>query len=59
MLAKEIAGGDLVAEKAPFSVSTGSGLEEMKEVPFVYFPNLMKVIGDIVDRHQRFVLLVS
>ncbi len=38
MLAKEIAGNDLVAEKAPFFVSTSSGLEEMKEVPFVYSP---------------------
>ncbi len=57
MLAKEIAGNDLVAEKAPFSVSTSSGSEGMKEVPFVYFPNLMKVIGEIVDRHQRFVLV--
>ncbi len=57
MLAKEIAGDDLVAEKAPFSVSTSSVLEEVKEVPFVYFPNLMKVIGDMVDRHQRFVVV--
>ncbi len=55
MLAKEIAGNDLVAERAALSVSVSGG-EEIREVPFVYFPNLMNAIGDIVDRHQRYVL---
>ena len=30
----------------------------IREVPFVYFPNLMMVIGDLVEKHERYGKLV-
>ena len=34
------------------------GGEVIREVPFVYFPNLMMVIGDLVEKHERYGKLV-
>ena len=43
-LAKTIVGDNLVAEKGAFSVSTDHG-DEIREVPFVYYPNLIAKIS--------------
>ena len=51
-LAKTITGDDLVAEKGAFTVSTDKG-EEVREVPFVYHPNLIVKVADIVNQHER------
>ena len=42
----------VVAEKGAFSVSTDHG-EEIREVPFVYYPNLIAKIADLVGQHER------
>ncbi len=52
-LVKELVSSDLVAEKVAFTFSADGG-EEVREVPFVYFPNLMMCIGDLVDKHERY-----
>ena len=51
-LAQTITGDDLVAEKGAFSVSTDKG-EEIREVPFVYYPNFIAKVADIVNQHER------
>lgn len=43
---------NLVAERGAFTFSADSG-EEIKEVPFVYSPNLMMAIAELVDKHNR------
>lgn len=49
-MAAEIIGHDPVAEKAGFTVTVEKG-EEIKELPFVYFPNLIQKISDIIHQH--------
>ena len=51
-LAQTIVGDNLVAEKGAFSVSNDHG-EEIREVPFVYYPNLIAKIADLVGQHER------
>ncbi len=43
---------NLEAERGAFTFSVDSG-EEIKEVQFVYYPNLMIVIAELVDKHDR------
>lgn len=51
-LAKEILSDNLVAEKGAFTVPADEGVggEKIVEVPFVYFPNFIATVADIVDR---------
>lgn len=42
----------MVAERGAFTFSVDSG-EEIKAVPFVYSPNLMIAIAELVDKHDR------
>ena len=51
-LAKQSIGDNLVAERGAFTFSVDNG-EEIKEVPFVYSPNLMIAIAELVDKHDR------
>lgn len=53
-LAKGIVGDNLKAERAPFSFSTDRNKEEIREIPFVYRPNLIAAIADIVAQHERY-----
>ena len=50
-LASEKTGDNLVAEKGAFTFTTGKG-QEIREVPFVYSPNLMRVIADLVEKND-------
>ena len=52
-LAQQIIGDNVVAEKGAFSFPGEKGGEVMKEVPFVYIPNLIKKIADVVSQHER------
>lgn len=54
MLAKEIVGDNLVAEKGAFTFSVDK-VEEIKEVPFVYCPNIIAKVADTVHNHERYV----
>ncbi len=51
-LAKELIGDNLKAERAPFS----SDKDEIKEVPFVFRPNLIAAIADTMAQHERYVI---
>ena len=53
-LARGIVGDNLKAERAPFIFSTERNKEEVREVPFVYRPNLIAAIADLVEKHERY-----
>ena len=40
------------AERAPFS----SDKDDIREVPFVFRPNLIAAIADTVDQHERYAI---
>ena len=52
-LAKGIVGDNFVAERGAFVFSSDRGREEIREVPFVYRPNLIAAIADLVESHER------
>ena len=52
-LAQEIIGDNLHAENAPFSFSKDGGGEEIREVPFVFVPNLVRKVADVVAHNER------
>lgn len=52
-LAKEIIGENVKAERAPFTFSKDGGGEEIREVPFVYVPNLIQKVADLVAHNER------
>ena len=54
-LAQSIVGDDLVAEKGAFTVTIEKG-EEIREVPFAYYPNFMAKLADVINQHERQVL---
>ena len=54
-LAQSIVGDDLIAEKGAFTVSVDKG-EEIREVPFAYYPNFISKVADIISQHERQVL---
>ena len=45
----------LVSEKVAFSFPVDKGGEEFREVPFLYFPNLIAKVADIVAQHEKYV----
>lgn len=53
-LAKDILGDNLVlvAEKGAFTFTVDKK-EEIREVPFVYLPNFIAAVADIVAQHDR------
>ena len=52
-MAREIIGENLQAEKAPFTFHKDGGGEEIREVPFVFVPNLIKKVADLVAHNER------
>ena len=56
-IAQEIVGDNVVAEKGAFSFPAEKGGGEIiKEVPFVFVPNLIRKVADVVAEHERYVL---
>ena len=53
-LAKEIVGDNLVAEVGAFTVKRDGGGESIKEVPFVYVPNLIRKATDVIQKHRGY-----
>ena len=53
-MAKGIVGDSIIAEKGAFTFTVDKK-EEIREVPFVYLPNFIAVVADIVNRHERLV----
>ena len=52
MMANEIVGDNIKAEKGAFTFSHGKG-EEIRDAPFVYCPNLISKVSDMVCHHER------
>ena len=52
MMANEIVGDNIKAEKGAFTFSHGKG-EEIRNAPFVYCPNLISKVSDMVRHHER------
>ncbi len=50
-LAKDI---DMVAEMVPFRRDGGWGGEEIREVPYVHVPNLIRKAADVIEEHRRY-----
>lgn len=46
----------MAAERGAFTFPAEKGGEEIREVPFVYIPNLIAKIADAVTQHERQVL---
>lgn len=47
-MAKGIVGDNLVAERGAFTFSLEKGGEEIRDVPFVYCPNLIAKMADLI-----------
>ena len=52
VIAKEIVGDRIVAEKGAFTFPMDKGGEEIAEVPFVYCRNLIATVADTVEKHK-------
>lgn len=52
-LAQNIIGTDPVAERAAFTFKVDKHKEEIREVPFVYYPNLIAKVADVIHQHER------
>ena len=51
-MAKAIVGDNIVAERGAFTFPHSGG-EVVEEVPFVYCPNLIAKVTDIVQHHRQ------
>ena len=52
MMANEIVGDNIKAEKGAFTFSYGKG-DKIRDAPFVYCPNLISKVPDMVRHHER------
>lgn len=54
-LVKDVVGDNFRAESGAFTFSSGRGsLTEIREVPFVYVPNLIAKVADMIVSYQRY-----
>lgn len=53
-LMKNIVGDNITAELGAFTVKRDGGGEEIKEVPFVYVPNLIRKATDLIEEHRGY-----
>lgn len=51
-MAKEIVGEEPRAELGAFIVVNKKKKEEIQEVPFVYYPNFIAKVADVVSKHE-------
>lgn len=52
-LGKEVVGDNMVSENGAFTFPSDNGGEVIKEVHFVYVPNLIAKVADVVSQHER------
>ena len=53
-LSKEIRGDNLEAERGAFLFSREDGGEEIRDVPFVYVPNIVRKVADLLTHNERY-----
>ena len=51
-MANEIMGDNIKAEMGAFTFPHGKG-EEIRDAPFVYCPNLISKVSDMICHHER------
>ncbi len=51
-MASSIVGENLIAERGAFSFTRDNGGEEIRAAPFVYVPNLIAKVADIINQHE-------
>ena len=56
-LAHDIIGENMEAEKGAFGFPQEGGGEEIIEVPFVYIPNLVQKVTDLLVNNRRYLHL--
>ena len=54
-LAKEVVGDNMVSESGAFTFPGDNGGEVIREVPFVYVPNFIAKLADVVSQHESYV----
>ena len=60
VMANEIVGDNLAAEKGAFTFSQGKGgADVIREAPFVYCPNLIAKVADCIEHHKRQALITN
>lgn len=59
VMATEIVGDNLVAEKGAFTFPIEKGGEEIHEAPFVYCRSLIAAVADTIEKHNRQILCTN
>lgn len=59
IMANSIVGDTLMAEMGAFTFSIDKGGEEIRKVPFVYYPNFIAKVADMIETHERQVAMIS
>lgn len=54
-LANDIVGDNMTAEMGAFSFRREGGGEDIKQVPFVYVPNLIRKATDLIEQHRGYI----
>ena len=57
-MASAIIGSEIVAERGAFTVTVDK-VEEIREVPFVYFHNFIARVSDVIQQHERQASLIK
>ena len=53
-LSTELLGDNVRAELGAFTVKADGGGECIKQVPFVYVPNIIRKAPDVIEAHRRY-----
>ena len=53
LLACSLCDENVQAEMGPFTSSLDGGGQQIQEVPFVYVPNIIRKIADIIEHHEQ------
>lgn len=53
-LANAVVGDNFKAESGAFTFHHKGGTDEIKEVPFVYVPNLIAKVADMISSYERY-----
>ena len=51
-MSQEIIGTEPISERAAFSFKVDKHTNEIREVPFVYYPNLIAKVSDVIHQHE-------
>ena len=58
-MAKTIVGDNITAERSAFTFPHSGEGEKVEETPFVYCPNLIAEVTDIVELHRQVFIIIQ